>query len=49
MIGLRLYVEAANLRAQQTYHALGLKPGGYEVYARILAPRLARFHATLSF
>ena len=32
VIGLRLYVEAANRRAQQTYRALGLAPGGYEVY-----------------
>ena len=35
VIGLRLYVEAANLRAQQTYLALGLKPGGYEVYEEL--------------
>jgi GNAT superfamily N-acetyltransferase len=32
VIGLRLYVEAANDRAQQTYKALGLIPGGYDVY-----------------
>ncbi len=32
VIGLRLYVEAANHRAQQTYRALGLVPEGYEVY-----------------
>ncbi len=32
VIGLRLYVEAANHRAQKTYQALGLAPGGYEVY-----------------
>lgn len=32
VIGIRLYVETANRRAQQTYLALGLKPGGYEVY-----------------
>lgn len=32
VIGLRLYVEAANHRAQKTYRALGLSPGGYEVY-----------------
>lgn len=31
-IGIRLYVEAANHRAQATYRALGLKPGNYEVY-----------------
>jgi ribosomal protein S18 acetylase RimI-like enzyme len=28
---LRLYVENSNLRAQQTYQALGMKPGGYSV------------------
>ena len=30
-VGLRLYVENSNLRAQQTYQALGMKPGGYSV------------------
>ena len=42
VIGLRLYVEAANLRAQQTYRALGLKPGGYEVYEDLWIGREAR-------
>ena len=32
MIGLRLYVEDANERAQKTYQSLGMKPGGYSVY-----------------
>lgn len=32
VVGLRLYVEAENSRAQQTYRALGMKPGGYHVY-----------------
>jgi GNAT superfamily N-acetyltransferase len=31
VIGLRLYVENNNLRAQQTYQSLGMKPGGYSV------------------
>ena len=31
VIGLRLYVENSNLRAQQTYQSLGMKPGGYSV------------------
>jgi GNAT superfamily N-acetyltransferase len=31
VVGLRLYVENSNLRAQQTYQALGMKPGGYSV------------------
>ena len=29
--GIRLYVEDNNLRAKQTYHALGMARGGYEV------------------
>ena len=32
VIGLRLYVEAANDRAQRVYQSLGMKPGGYDVY-----------------
>jgi GNAT superfamily N-acetyltransferase len=32
VIGLRLYVEDANERAQKTYRSLGMKPGGYSVY-----------------
>ena len=32
VIGLRLYVEDANERAQKTYQSLGMKPGGYSVY-----------------
>jgi GNAT superfamily N-acetyltransferase len=32
VIGLRLYVEDANERAQRTYQSLGMKPGGYSVY-----------------
>ncbi len=35
VIGLRLYVEDANLSAQRTYRALGLKPGGYSVYEEL--------------
>jgi ribosomal protein S18 acetylase RimI-like enzyme len=31
VIGIRLYVENSNLRAQKTYEALGMKPGGYSV------------------
>jgi ribosomal protein S18 acetylase RimI-like enzyme len=30
--GIRLYVEDANLRAKETYRALGMVRGGYEVY-----------------
>jgi ribosomal protein S18 acetylase RimI-like enzyme len=32
VIGLRLYVEDQNTRAQKTYQSLGLEPGGYHVY-----------------
>ncbi len=35
VIGLRLYVEDANLPAQRTYQALGMKPGGYSVYEEL--------------
>ncbi len=31
VIGLRLYVENSNQRAQQAYQSLGMKPGGYSV------------------
>jgi GNAT superfamily N-acetyltransferase len=32
VIGMRLYVENDNTRAQRTYESVGLKPGGYHVY-----------------
>lgn len=32
VIGLRLYVEVNNDRAQAVYRSLGMKPGGYDVY-----------------
>ena len=32
VLGLRLYVEEANVPAQSTYRALGINPGGYHVY-----------------
>jgi ribosomal protein S18 acetylase RimI-like enzyme len=32
VIGLRLYVEVNNDRAQRVYQSLGMKPGGYDVY-----------------
>lgn len=35
VVGLRLYVEAENHRAQQTYRALGLAPGGYHVFEEL--------------
>ena len=35
VIGLRLYVEHANLHAQQVYRAAGFEPGGYQVYEQI--------------
>ncbi len=41
VIGLRLYVEDANEPAQQTYQALGMKPGGYSVYEDLWIPGLS--------
>jgi GNAT superfamily N-acetyltransferase len=35
VIGLRLYVESDNEPAQRTYTALGMIPGGYQVYEEI--------------
>ncbi len=41
VIGLRLYVEDANTRAQEAYRALGLNPGGYSVYEELwIDPRV---------
>ena len=40
VIGLRLYVEDANIPAQRTYQALGMKPGGYSVYEEFWLPGL---------
>jgi GNAT superfamily N-acetyltransferase len=34
VIGLRLYVECENRRAQQTYQSLGMEPESYEMYRR---------------
>jgi GNAT superfamily N-acetyltransferase len=39
VIGIRLYVENANERAQQTYKALGMTPGGYHVYEELWIDR----------
>ena len=36
VIGLRLYVERGNARAQGTYAALGMRDAGYEVYEALL-------------
>ena len=38
VIGLRLYVEDANERAQRVYQALGMRPGGYRVYEELWIP-----------
>ena len=35
VIGLRLYVEVSNERAQRVYQSLGMKPGGYDVYEEL--------------
>ncbi len=42
VIGLRLYVENGNLRAQRTYQALGMKPGGYSVLEEFWLDRSRR-------
>ena len=42
VIGLRLYVEEANLQAQKTYEALGLAHGGYHVYEQLWLDRFER-------
>ena len=39
VVGLRLYVEEENARAQKTYQALGMKPGGYHVFEEIWPDR----------
>jgi GNAT superfamily N-acetyltransferase len=39
VVGLRLYVEHANQRAQRTYESLGLSPGGYHVYEELWPER----------
>jgi GNAT superfamily N-acetyltransferase len=40
VIGLRLYVEHRNERAMRTYRALGMVPGGYEVFEEFWPDRL---------
>jgi GNAT superfamily N-acetyltransferase len=42
IIGLRLYVESANTRAQQVYQALGMRPGGYHVFEELWPERFNR-------
>jgi GNAT superfamily N-acetyltransferase len=39
VIGLRLYVEEANHRAQSTYLAMGMVAGGYHVYEELWRDR----------
>ena len=39
VVGLRLYVEEENHKAQKTYQALGLNHGGYHVYEEIWPER----------
>lgn len=35
VIGLRLYVEIHNQKAQAVYRSLGMRPGGYDVYEEL--------------
>jgi GNAT superfamily N-acetyltransferase len=44
VIGLRLYVETANIKALRTYESLGLLPGGYHVYEEIWTERFKQPH-----
>ena len=39
VIGLRLYVEQDNQRAQETYRSLGMTPDGYHVYGELWPDR----------
>lgn len=39
VVGLRLYVEEANERAQRTYEAMGMSHGGYHVYEEMFPSR----------
>ena len=39
VVGLRLYVEDENARAQSTYRSLGMNPGGYHVYEELWLDR----------
>ena len=41
VIGLRLYVEKENTRAQATYAALGMQPAPYSLYQQEFAPASA--------
>src|SRR5262245_58274830 len=36
VVGIRLYVERDNRRAQQTYQSLGMTQTGYQLYERLL-------------
>ena len=42
VIGLRLYVEEENHSAQETYRALGMRAGGYQVFEEIWTDRFSR-------
>ncbi len=45
VIGIRLYVENENRRAQETYLAMGMRPGGYSVLEELW---LDRSHSGMS-
>jgi GNAT superfamily N-acetyltransferase len=46
VIGLRLYVDNENVAAQQTYQAIGLKPGGYSVLEEFWPDRIGPAEST---
>jgi ribosomal protein S18 acetylase RimI-like enzyme len=41
VVGVRLYVEKENRRAQNTYASLGMHEADYLMYAKNLDPRIA--------
>ncbi len=45
VIGLRLYVEHENDRAQATYRAMGMVPGGYHVFEELWRGRFGPSHS----
>lgn len=44
VLGLRLYVEEHNERAQESYRKLGMTPGGYLVYEQLWRERFSPDH-----
>jgi GNAT superfamily N-acetyltransferase len=49
VVGVRLYVERDNTRAQQTYRSLGMAETGYRLYERLLSNPRGEAAQMLSF